>query len=88
MGWDQEDDVTPTLSNALAEPEAPTLGRRGRRRGSTGADSREAAKLLIRNGHHARNIRDQASWAGGAQGEERHSQSPERGLRKAVSTSD
>lgn len=60
MGWDQEDDVTPILCNALAEPEAPTLGRRGRR-GRAGTSSSEAAKLLIRTGHHARSIRDQAS---------------------------
>lgn len=41
LGWGgtREGDVTPTLSNALAEPEAPTLGGRGRRRGSAGASS-------------------------------------------------
>lgn len=61
MGWAQEGDVTPVLSNALAEPKAPTLGRRGRRRGNTGAGSEEAAKFLIRNGHRARSTRHQAS---------------------------
>lgn len=36
----REGDVTPALSNALAEPEAPTLGGRERRRGSAGARRR------------------------------------------------
>lgn len=35
----REGDVTSTLSNALAEAEAPTLGGRERRRGSAGASS-------------------------------------------------
>lgn len=70
-------DVTAALSNALAEPEAPTLGGR--------PGQQPAAKSGIRAGHLARSTSDRASWARGLGTRERR---PLPGLWKAVSTSD
>lgn len=85
-GGTGEGDVTPTLSNALAEPEAPTLGGSGRRRGRAGAAVRRLPSPRLGMGHvpGARGTRPPGVGVG-VLIEDRHFQSPGRRLENMVS---